>query len=67
MINEMGANGLGTARDKIHAFIEGESDIIDEDDENNNSFDEIKRKTITHKKNKSLDDFDGELNEQPVN
>lgn len=60
MINEI-------ANAPIHAFLEGDSDIIDEDDENNNSFDEIKRKTITHKKNKSLDDFDGQQTEEPVN
>lgn len=51
MINEIG---------KSHVFIEGESDIIDEDDEANHSIDELRRRSTVPKKNKSLDDFDGE-------
>jgi len=58
MINEIG---------KSHVFIEGESDIIDEDDEANHSIDELRRRSTVPKKNKSLDDFDGEQIEEPVN
>jgi hypothetical protein len=56
MINELGES---------QNFIEGDSDIIDEADERDASFDNLRRKTV--KKNKSLDDFDGEQVEEPVN
>lgn len=52
---------------KSNVFIEGESDIIDEDEEMNYSMDEARRRTITNKKNKSLDDFDEEQIDGPVN
>lgn len=58
MLNAMG---------KSNVFIEGESDIIDEDEEMNYSMDEARRRTITNKKNKSLDDFDEEQIDGPVN
>jgi hypothetical protein len=58
MINELGRGGV---------FIEGESDIIDEDDEANISMDDFRRRGTHTKKNKSLDDFDGEPVEEPVN
>ncbi len=47
-------------------FLEGDSDIIDEDDEQNNSIDDLRRRSTVPKKNKSLDDF-GEQVEEPVN
>lgn len=62
MINHLGGGN--------QIFIEGDSDIIDEDDEGNYSFDNPrgsnkKRNTVNNKKNKSLDDFDEQ--EEPVN
>lgn len=62
MINHLGGGN--------QIFIEGNSDIIDEDDEGNYSFDnprhsQVRRFTANNKKNKSLDDFDEE--EEPVN
>lgn len=60
-------NNIGTEGNQ-GIFIEGESDIIDEDDEGNHSFDNIRRSSRAQtKRNKSLDDFDGENNEAPVN
>lgn len=56
MINEIGHG---------NNFIEGDSDIIDEDDEQN-SIDDLRRRSTVPKKNKSLDDF-GEQVEEPVN
>jgi hypothetical protein len=53
----MGGNGA--------VFIEGDSEVIAEVDEQNISLDQVKRKSV-FKNNKSLDDFDGENEEQPV-
>jgi hypothetical protein len=47
----MGGNGA--------IFIEGDSEIIDEEDEHNTSLDHVRRKSI-FRGNKSLDDFDAE-------
>ncbi len=52
---------------KGNGFVEGDSDIIDEDDEGNLSMDEFRRRGTVTKRNKSLDDFDGEMTEEPVN
>ena len=58
MINEMGGNQ--------NIFIEGESDIIDEADED--SIDNLRRSSKLFKKNKSFgDDADEETNEGPIN
>lgn len=60
MINQIGNSS------KI--FIEGDSNIIDEDEEGNFSVDELRRRSGTvNKRNKSLDDFDGQQVEAPVN
>ena len=43
-----------------NVYIEGDSDIIDEaDDDMNDSFEKEMRRTTKAKKPKSLDDFDG--------
>jgi hypothetical protein len=58
MLNEMGGNQ--------NIFIEGESDIIDEADED--SIDNLRRSSKLIKKNKSFgDDADEETTEGPVN
>ena len=53
----MGGNGT--------VFIEGDSQVIDEEDEHNTSLDQVKRKSV-FRGNKSLDDFDGDDVEESV-
>ncbi len=63
---------MGDPRNNV--FIEGDSDVIDEDDEGNYSFDNNPRSSAaiaakrrqTIKRNKSLDDGDQEATDEPV-
>lgn len=49
-------------------FIEGDSNVIDEEEEYNNSMDNIRRKSVFNtKNNKSLDNFEGKDILSPVN
>ena len=57
MLNDMGTHG---------AFIEGDSDVIEEADEHNQSLDNVGRRTFK-RNNKSLDDYDGDQIDEPVN